>query len=240
MADLWERKVPIIAEDKSFDPNRNTGATTEQSNVAHGADPLAFLVGPVEVKHGGDHAKTHVADLAPFIDRAHSVVKSETGEIRLDYAKGLCTLNAPAAQGVTGFLKKTGSFALRDVTIHSGNDYVSVEVVSMDGAPIRDSGKLLVQVGTIARPTGWKTEPARFKSPDGKQTFEGYRIVSTGTPPWQIVNTDVSLSIANGKVTKATLLDTAGFPASTVPITRGTTGRLVLRLPPNAMYVVLD
>src|SRR5262249_24347400 len=61
LADIWTRKVPVIAEDKSFDPNRYEGATGgEKSKVKGGADPLAFLVGPVEVKYGGDPARTTV------------------------------------------------------------------------------------------------------------------------------------------------------------------------------------
>ena len=35
-------------------------------------------------------------------------------------------------------------------------------VVSMDDLPLRDSRKILVQVGTIARPYGWKTRERQF------------------------------------------------------------------------------
>ena len=40
---------------------------------------------------------------------------------------------------------------------------------------------MLVQVGTRARPTGWVEREATFKGDDGKQTFHGKQVVSTGS-----------------------------------------------------------
>lgn len=238
LTDLWERKTPLIAEDKSFDPNR-AGTGAGQSVIAKGVDPLAFLVGPVEVKYGGNPALTKIADLTPYIDAQNQVVKSETGEIRLNYGKGLCVVNAPKAQGITGFLDKAGAVTLRDVTIQSGNPYATVAVVSMDNLPLRTSHQVLVQVGTAARPTGWQTQPSDFKSDDGKTAYHGYEVVKTGAAPWQIVNADVTLTVTNAGLTKATLLDAAGYAAQTVPVTRAG-GRLTVKLPANTMYLVLE
>ena len=238
LADLWARKTPLIAEDKSFDPNR-AGTGAGQSQIAQGADPLAFLVGPVEVEYGGDASKSKVADLSPFIDAAHKTVKSETGEIRLNYGTGVCVVNAPRAQGATGFLGQAGPLALADVTITSGNPYATVAVVSMDGLPLKTSKKVLVQVGTASRPTGWQARETDFKSDDGKQTLHGYEVVKTGAAPFQVVNTDVTVTVGDAALTKATLLDPAGYPAGPVPVTK-TGGKLTLKLPPNAMYVVLE
>ena len=119
---MWNRTTPLIAEDRSFDPNRYTGNTGEKSNVQKGADPLAFLVGPVEVKYGGDHAKSRVADLTKYIDPTKKTVASVTGGIHLNYGDGLFTLTAPKAQGAAGFLRKAGEITLSDITIKSGND----------------------------------------------------------------------------------------------------------------------
>lgn len=238
LADLWERRTPLIAEDKSFDPNR-TGTARGASDIARGADPLAFLVGPVEVKYGGDPAKTKVADLSAFIDAAHQTVKSETGEIRLNYGAGVCVVNAPRAQGATGFLGPAGPLALSDVSITSGNPYATVAVVSLDGLPLKTSRKVLVQVGTAARPTGWQAKAADFPSEDGKQTLHGFEVVTTGAAPFQVVNTAVRVTLGNAGLTKATLLDAAGYAAQSVPVTKNG-GKLTLKLPPNALYVVLE
>src|SRR5262249_35236341 len=118
---MWTRKIPVIAEDKSFDPNRYEGTTgSEKSKVKGGADPLAFLVGPVEVKYGGDPAKTSVVELSRYIDSEKKTVPSITGEIRLDHGLGLCMIDAAKAQGASGFLKKAGDIKLTHVRIRSG------------------------------------------------------------------------------------------------------------------------
>jgi hypothetical protein len=237
--DLWARKVPVIAEDRSFDPNRYQGATGgEKSKVQGGADPLAFLVGPVEVKYGGDSARTSVIDLSKYIDNEKKTVRSITGEVRLDHGIGLCTIDAPRAQGASGFLRKAAEIQLTDVTIRSANDYATVYVVSLDDQPVRSSAKLLVQTGTMARLTGWKTKPAEFKV-DGKKDAKGYEIVATGQPPWRVVDTDMTLIIHNPKLTTATVLDTSGYPVQKV---RGeqASGKFTLRLPANTLYLVLD
>ena len=138
--DLWQRRMPIIAEDAGYDPNRDKNSLSKQSNVKNGVNPLAYLVGPVTVKYGGDPARSTAIDLTKYIDSDNKMVRSNTGEIEMDYGRGLCTLNAPKAQGATGFLKKAGAVKLADVTIASGNDYATVLVVSMDGKPLKASG----------------------------------------------------------------------------------------------------
>jgi hypothetical protein len=235
---MWQRRVPIIAEDKSFDPNRYQGATgNEKSKVKGGADPLAFLVGPVDIKYGGDSAKTTTVDFAKFIDKDKKTVQSITGEVRLDYGIGVCTINAPKAQGASGFLKKVGDVKLGDVTIRSGNDYATVYVVALDDQPIQASKKLLVQVGTQARLTGWQAKPAEFKA--DKNIVKGYEITTIGKPPWRIIDTDVTLEIANPTLKGGTLLDTSGYAAKKVEGEQAG-GKFTLKLPANTLYMVLE
>jgi hypothetical protein len=238
--DMWQRNTPILAEDRTFDPNRNAGNTRGESNLQKGVDPLAFLVGPVEVKYGGDPAKDSVVDLSRYIDHDRKTVQSDTGQIRLDYGNGLFTVDAPKAQGASGFLKKAGIIKLSDVTLRSANDYATVVAVAMDDQPLVASHKILVQVGTYARPTGWESKPAEFKGDDGKQTFQGYEIVNTGAAPWQVVATELTLTIDNAHIKKAILLDTAGYPIREIPEATSTGGRFTLKLPPDALYVVLE
>ena len=236
LADLWERKAPLIAEDGSFDPNR-AGTAVTQSAAANAAAPYAFLVGPVEVKYGGDPAKTRAADLSAYVDTQNGVVRSETGQIRLNYKQGVCVINAPRAQGATGFLSKAGPLALADVTLTSGNAYATVLAVSLDGLPLKTSRRVLLQVGTAARPTGWAVKPADYVQE--KQTRHGYEVVHVGTAPWQVVNADVSLTIGNAGLSKATLLDAAGYAVRPVSVTKAN-GRMTLTLPADALYVVLE
>jgi hypothetical protein len=238
MADMWQRKVPLIAEDRSFDPNRYQGTAGEKSSLRGGADPLAFLVGRVEVKYGGDPARTEIAELGNYIDTKRKTVRSVTGEIQLDYGIGVCTVNAPRAQGASGFLSKAGPIRLADLTIRSGNDYATIYAISLDGRPLRDSAKILVQVGTSARLSGWKTKEALFNG-DRQQKLHGYEILATGHAPWRVVNTDVTLRLQNARIQRATLLDTGGYGVQKTKCSREG-DMLVLKLPANALYVVLD
>jgi hypothetical protein len=238
MADLWSRRAPLIAEDKSFDPNRDTGSGGAKNSVKSEVNPLAFLVGPVEVKYGGDPKKTTTADLKPFINESAGTIRSNTGEISLDYARGLCTVNTPRAQGATGFLNKFPAILLKDVTLHSTNEYATLSVVSMDGKPIRQSGRLLVQMGTTVRPTGWKDKDATFED-DSKKPVEGRQVVAIGSTPWQVTDLDATVVVTNPSLKVATVLDANGMKVRTVPATRsGAT--FSVKLPANALYIVLQ
>jgi len=126
-----------------------------------------------------------------------------------------------------------------DVNLVSSSHYASVLVVAMDGEPLKTSKKVLVQVGTTAWPTGWQEKEATWKS--GNKDLKGYEVVSTGKNPWQIVNTDLSVTIRNAGLKKATVLNANGEAVGTVPVSsvKGD-GILILRLPANAMYVVLQ
>jgi hypothetical protein len=235
LADLWSRAMPIIAEDEGYDPNRDKGLIPKESNVKDGVDPLAYLVGPVLVKYGGQPANNRVADLAKYIDAGKSTVRSITGELAWNYGQGWCTLDAPKAQGASGFLGKAGAFKLADVEIASGNDYATVMVVSMDDKPIRSSSKVLVQVGTSARSTGWKTKPCKVGGLDGEE------IVDFGQAPWQIVRGDVTVTVANPGLKTARVLDANGMPVRDLPLEAPASGGgKILRFPPDALYAVLQ
>jgi hypothetical protein len=234
---LWGRVPPIIAEDPTYDPNRDLGDTVRRSPTAGGVDPLAFLVGPVQVVYGSDPAKTTVADLRPYIDREKKVVRSNTGQIAWDYARGFCTLDAPRAQGVTGFLRPIGPIRLGDVTVRSENQYATVLVVSLDDQPLARSGRMLVQIGTRDRPTGWADHAVTFAVDKGR-TIKGREIDSTGTMPWVIAATQVTIEVRNTRLTSATLLDINGNARQSLPLRRAE-GAIELELPRDAVYVVL-
>lgn len=233
LTDLWERRMPIIAEDAGYDPNRDKDNLSKESNVKNGINPLAYLVGPVVTKYGGDPAQSKVIDFAPYINPASKTVKSVTGELNLDYGKGICTLNTPKAQGVTGFLNTVDAFKLGDVEIKSGNPYATVLVVSMDNKALKTSARILVQVGTIARPTGWKTKPVKVEKADGEE------IVSCGKSPWQVVNGDVTLTIANPALKSAKVLDVNGMVVKEATL-EAVPGGKRLQFPADALYVILQ
>ena len=119
---------------------------------------MAYLVGPVVVHYGEKPARPEIADLPRFIDRKKQVVRSATGQLAWDYGRGVCTLNAPAAQGATGFLKKVGPVTLGDLTIRCENDYATILAVSLDDRPIARSGRGAVRdylEGYVYGPPTW-------------------------------------------------------------------------------------
>jgi hypothetical protein len=239
LAQIWERKPPVISEDPSYDPNRDQGDKARPGAGKSIVDPLAFLVGPVKVHYDSDPRKTTIADLSSFIDNAGRVVRSNTGQITFDHGRGLCTIDAPRAQGACGFLGRAGSIELSTVTIESGNDYASILVIALDAAALTESRRILVQVGTRARPTDWADQDVEFKPEGAKVPIAGKRIISTGRMPWAVESTRISLSIKNSNLRKAVPLDVngdAGTPVAVEPA--GPVFKLAL--PARNLYTILE
>ena len=240
--DLWDRKPPAVDDNEIYGIGKAASeAELTASDVPDGrVSRAAFLVGRVESVIGekANPKRTNTADLSSNVNSDAKTLRSSTGQLTWDWGRGVCTMNAPQAQGVAGFLKSAGGkFELGDVTIVSENDYATVQVVSMDGAPLATSKSILVQVGTTARLTGWETKPAEVEF--DKQKVKGEQIVNTGTPPWRVADTRVNLTLKNANISKATLLDASGYAAGDVPVSRDDKA-ISIQLPPNAMYVVLN
>jgi hypothetical protein len=236
LEELWQRKIPLVTEPEGFDPNRDEagGPTGVQG---YGANPLSFLVGPVRVRYGGDSANNDGIELSPYIDATNRVVRSITSELELDFGQGVFRVDAPKAQAVAGFLAGKGQFALSDVTFESTNDYATIIAASLDEAPLASSRSVLVQVTTDARLTNFSAVPETFTVDD--QTVQGWRVVTTGNPPWRITNTEATVSIRNGALTRAHRLDLNGSRAEELSVTRDGE-RLTVTLPANAMYAVIE
>jgi hypothetical protein len=237
LEDLWQRRLPLVAEEASFDPNRDTEAVAPGSPIKQRLSGQVFLVGPVEVRLGGDPARSRLADLDRYIDRKNQVVRSITSEIMLDHGKGVCVVDAPCAQGAVAFFEKQPTIRTRDLHIQCKTTHAAVLAVSMDGKPLASSGRILVQVGTECRPTGWKETPISLMV--GKNTVAGFRLEDIGRDPWQLVKADLELTLANPSVRRATVLNGAGLANGTVALQRkGSTVRF--KFPPDALYVLLE
>ena len=177
-------------------------------------------------------------ELNRYIDREKKLVRSVTGELAWDYARGLCTLDVPRAQGGTGLLSSVSPIQLRDVTIQSKNPYGTVLIVSLDEEPLAPPVARYVQVGTRARATGWADHAVTFKINEGRDTVNGRQIDDTGQMPWVIEATMVTITVRNAKLTSATLLDINGNAKGRVPVRR-VEGAIEVELPMDAMYVIL-
>ena len=235
---LWERNPPLIDDNEIYGVSRETEECKKMWRADGRLSRAAFLVGRVETVLGGDPRETRIAEFSRLLDPEKQLIRSSTGQLLWNYGVGLCLMDAPKAQGVTGFLKAAGGrFRLSDTLIESPNEYATINVVSMDNQPLTRSRRILAQVGTTARLTGWEEKDAEFKFQE--QTIPGRQIVNTGKPPWQIENTHVKITIANASLGKATRLDVSGYAADDVSVRRAE-GTVTVELPPDTMYLVLE
>jgi len=118
------------------------------------------------------------------------------------------TINAPAAQGASGNLASAGEIKLSDITLSIPLDVAHVIVVSLDGQPLATSHRMLLQVMTEERATGFRTESLGNRR---------HRITSIGENPWQIrkLTGTVQLKRADAAKLKVTALDQFGQPTAT-------------------------
>jgi hypothetical protein len=176
--------------------------------------------------------------LDELIDKENKILTSVTGQIRTDYGKGIYTVNAAKCQGVAGFLAEEPEIVLGNVTIRSRNAYGSLVVVPLDDQPLAQSRKILVQAGTVARPSGWIARQRSVEA--GDQRHDGFQIMRKGDAPVLIENTAAEVAIANPSLHKAVALDINGLPMAVDVAVQRQGERLRVILPPNALYTVVS
>jgi hypothetical protein len=182
------------------------GQTLETDKV-DSFDPLAFLVGKVNVNFTTDAQPSQVTELSSYIDRTAKTVRSSTGELLWNYDKGLVTVNAPQVQAVTGFLQPAGTLELNDVTIASQMPYGTIILVALDNQPIAVSRRLLLQVMSEEQNLGWQTSGEPPKT-----------IQSIGSAPILVrtLSGDITFKRSDAKTLKVTALDANGKPIATI------------------------
>jgi hypothetical protein len=190
-------------------------------------DPLVHFAGRTAVTFSDRGGPSSVKDLKPYVDRARQTVNSTHGQLRLDYGKGVLTIDAPAAQGVSGALREAGTADLKDLTVTSGLALGHVVAVSLDDQPIATSRKILLQAMSEEKPSGFRTEPAG----GGLQ-----KILSIGRDPWLVKEIEgaVRLKRPDAARLKVTALDANGEPVKAV----GTGAEI--RLSPTTLYYLIE
>jgi len=235
---IYGREIPLITEESGFDPNRDS-YDNQGDPTATEVAPLAYLAGKVRVDYDGDPANSAISpELDDLLNFAEKKINSTTGELSWDYEKGLFVLDAPAAQGVTGFFEEGGQvLETSDLVMNIQNEYAAYMVVSMDGQPLSTSEEILVQIITRFEPTGYRESATTYELND--EQVEGFEVERTGLLPWRAAVTDMLLTVKNTNVQSAHLLDENGYKVEeigTLPVDNG----LQIILPDQAMYVVLN
>ena len=226
--DLLQLKGTPLPQDAALDELR-------LADVPRGApvrsgqriDPLIHYAGRVNVNFVENPGSVRVNDLTPFVDHSAKIVTSSTGELKLDYAKGVLTLNAPRAQGLSGALKLAGTADLRDLAISSDLELGHIIAVPLDNQPLATSRRILLQVMSEEQETGHRTEPV---SPTVK------KIISIGTDPWQVkeLQGTVRFKRPDAEQMKVTALDFNGYDAGTVGNARE------IKLQPRTLYYLIE
>jgi hypothetical protein len=235
LQDLWQRRPPALVEATSFDPNRDAIGFLARLGWTTPVPAAAFLVGPATVAFGAESAAASVASFSGLVEPG--LIRANTGQIVLNAAQGFCTVDAPMVQGVAAHFAQAPMHALSDVRFTSGNAFGAALAVSMDGAPLRRSRRVLVQYGTQSRPTGWVQAPAQVAVP-GRPPVDGFEVVSHGRAPWQVEQAMLDVVVKNPGLTRATALDMNGMATGPVALTRDAS-QVAFRFPSAAMYVVL-
>jgi hypothetical protein len=182
---------------------------------------LIHYAGRAEVSFSGEPSKAAVSDLTKLIDHANETVRSATGELMLDYKNGVLKISAPEAQGASGNLK-FAPLNLTDMSIDSDLDNGHIIVVSLDGKSINDSRRMLLQVMSEERASGFATEDLG----NGVK-----KITDIGHDPWQVKK--LSGTVNFKRAVEIQELDFDGHPVGEK--TKGAK----LTLAPEAIYYLL-
>lgn len=221
------RGAPLIAPQNldQFRAQDVPPGQVQQRDRPQSIDPLAFLVGNVNLRFTNQTEPSRISDLSPFIDRQAKTVRSSTGQLVWDYQKGLVTVNAPLVQGATGFLKQAGSLDLDDVAIASDLDYGTILLVSLDDQPLARSRRMLLQVMSEEQNFGWSASGHPQKT-----------IQNLGQPPLVVrkLSGQISLRRSDASTLSVTALDNNGYVADTL----GNASQITLR--PDTLYYVIE
>ena len=192
-------------------------------------DPLSFFVGKANRRVTDAPEGKLQVNLGSAIDREAKTVRSLTGEQTWDFGTGVVKLDTPFAQGACGFLKEAGIIALADVAIESTNEYAAVIVVSLDGQPIRQSRRLLIQTGTEDWPYGFET----------KKLGEKERITAIGGYPLNIRKVETTVVLKNATAHTPVVLDENGYETPRRAPTKEVATGLSIRLPEDSLYTLV-
>ena len=228
IAEIEDLQGTPMPQDASFDVLRARdvpqGTTLKPGNVI---DPLVHYAGRTGVTFSVEGGPAKLADLRPLIDRQAQTVISSTGELRLDYGKGILRIDAPRAQGVSGDLKDAGTTDLKDLTVESSMPLGHIVAVSLDGKPLASSGRILLQVMSEEQNNNWKTEP---------ENESVKKVTDIGQDPWMVkdISGTVKFKRPDAGRLKVTALDLNGYPEKPLG------AAVEIRLAPTTVYYLIE
>ena len=114
--------------------------------------------------------------VAALFDEAGKKIISSTGELALDYGRGLLKVNAPAVQGFVGTVGTGKALKTTDLTLKPDprNPWAGVLAVSLDGKPLAQSTRFVVFAAAKEENSGqvWNTSRTALKNPGQAPVME--------------------------------------------------------------------
>ena len=150
-------------------------------------------------------------DVAPLYNEAAKKITSSTGELSLDYGKGLLKVDAPQAQGFVGMVGSGEPLATKDLTVKSDprNPWAGVLAISMDGKPLKQSSRFVVFASAKEENTGavYNSTRTALKNPGTLPVLE------------QWVKASVSLKVEGDGTFEVKALNASGRAVKAIPST---------------------
>lgn len=230
--DLLKLQGTSLPQDAAFDELRlkdvPSGTTVKPGQRI---DPLIHYVGKTHVTFVPSGIKgssaTKLQPLSPFIDHKAKTVTSSTRELKLDWGRGVLTINAAAVQGASGDLAAAGEVKLSEITLNIPRDVAHALVVSLDAQPLATSKRMLLQVMTEEKATGFQTEPAGERR---------HRITSIGQNPWLVRKLEGTIRLHRSDAAKLKVTALDQFGQSTATLLTGDS----IRLQPETVYYAIE
>ena len=207
---------------------------TDIPDMAGKINPLACFAGKVDFSL--DREKSiflQDKEMDKYIDSEKGIVKSSTGELKINYSKGYMSINSSKAQGVTGFFTADIAKKLKDVVITFNNRYGTILVISLDGKKIAKSKHILIQSFSKESNYKWETSSVVVKGEKLK------RLDSIGNSPLivQKINGTVAFPKIKPAGWKGWKLNVNGKRISPLKLNSGR--YLKMALPADSFYVEL-
>jgi len=182
--------------------NIEEGRTAEDGGQAF--EPLRLFVAPMSIDIDGSAAATERDDLSRFISRDNWTVVSATDELHLNWKDAVFRVDAPQAQVMVATRHQPEPVTTQDLSFTTDLDVFSLMCVALDGRPLHTSRRMLLQVMSEERNSGFSAE----RLPDDPS--QRWRIQSVGTDPWEVRPLRGQVSL-NGDPVRVTPLNLQGM-----------------------------
>jgi hypothetical protein len=204
LPDLLALAGTPLPQEAALDDLRRKDIPAEQRVAASRdrIDPLVHYAGRTRVTIG-ETKKTVVQPLDRLVRRGEKIVAAGNGQIVLDYGRGVLRVDSPRVQAASGALAGE-PVRLSMLEVQTPLDPAHVVLVPLDGLPLAASRRMLLQVMSEERNSGWKVEPAGDA---------GWRILDIGRDPWEVRRLEgrVALLGWENRPVTVTALDTSGM-----------------------------